>query len=177
MVQLDFAVAYLLPGAKADISAGRRQKRVFKLGSIPVPGFVGLEELEGRRRERAVGVRCSVNQMPQTHDAGTPVRSFAALRFVPRSRERVGNWNNGSHAERNRSATASLGAGSRKQKRQSCHCDKGDEPLVPKCTEDIHWSHRYSPYERAEAWDAIHVDFGFDPRAASLGALLTPDRS
>jgi hypothetical protein len=47
MVQLDAAVAQVLPDAEADILAGGREKCIFKFSSIGVPGLEGFEEREG----------------------------------------------------------------------------------------------------------------------------------
>src|SRR6202045_1721938 len=91
MVQLDAAVAQVLPDSEADVSTRGRQKRVFKFSSIRVPDLKGFEEREGSWREnRGTGFGFGgVIQMPQPHDADRPVRFFAILLVVPvRARER-----------------------------------------------------------------------------------------
>src|SRR5271156_1887519 len=90
MVQLDAVVTGVLPDSEADVSTRRRQKRVFKFGSVRVPGLKGFEELEGawwswwyygdRKRPRSTRSGC-VNHMPQTDD-GMPVEIFALLLAV-----------------------------------------------------------------------------------------------
>src|SRR5579871_1010665 len=75
VVQLHFAAPFLGPHAEADVAAGGRQKSIFKLGPVRVPGLERLQELErgawrrrrASRREIVVRSPC-VNHMPQTDD-------------------------------------------------------------------------------------------------------------
>jgi hypothetical protein len=73
VVQLDGVFAGVLPHAEADVAAFGVEERVFEFGAVAVPGFVGLEEREVRRRGRE-DARCAgdgvsgVDQMPQADD-------------------------------------------------------------------------------------------------------------
>jgi hypothetical protein len=73
VVELDGAFADCLPNTETDISARGRQEGLLEFGSVAVPGFVGLEEWESRRRRgkdtggAGYGLR-SVIQVPQPHD-------------------------------------------------------------------------------------------------------------
>src|SRR5208283_688062 len=143
MVQLDGAVAQVLPDAEADIPVGGWKKCIFKFSSIRAPGLEGFEEREGCRgvrpsRREIIIVSCSVNHMPQTHDASMLVPFSVRVRADER------NCGGGPSFVRN-GATTSLGVGSGKQQPQCYQCCKNGKPPDPKNPEHILSIHCFSP--------------------------------
>src|SRR5580704_8993135 len=102
---VDPSVAQVPPDSKADVSAGRRQKRVFKFSSIAAPGLKGFKERERSWRENRsarFGLR-GVIQAPQTNDGSVPDKIFGHWMIV-RMRRNGGNCVRGAVLKRNGAA-------------------------------------------------------------------------
>src|SRR5579862_1858503 len=127
MVQLDYAVAYLLPDAVADVITSGRLDRVFKFNSIRVPHLKGFGEREGNWREkRGPGFGLSgVIHVPQTHDGTRPAWFVVVIMDGP------GEGDEGDGGSRSRfgwnGATAGLDGRSGGQKAHSYQCNKSEE--------------------------------------------------
>src|SRR5271154_988463 len=119
MVELDAVVTGVLPDSEADVSTRRRQKRVFKFGSIRVPGLKGFEELEGawrswwyyrdRKRTRSSIGGC-VNHMPQAYD-GVPVCIVVFLMLGALRADEGNGGRGGSRFVTNRASTSLCASG------------------------------------------------------------------
>jgi hypothetical protein len=146
---VDPSVAQVPPDSKADVSAGRRQKRVFKFSSIAAPGLKGFKERERSWREnRSARFGLSgVIQAPQTNDGSVPDKIFGHWMIV-RMRRNCGNCVRGAVLKRN-GAALRLGAGTGQQESQCYECHPSGDAPAPKSREDVRSIHFFSPLRSA----------------------------